>query len=835
MKPPGDKKYGLIFNLFSKRGKNRTMNLQKYGKFSEDGTEFIIKTPILPRPWINYLTNENYCAIISQSAAGYSFYKDCRSNRLLRWHPENWHFDRPGRYVYVYDKDAKKAFSLTYQPLKVKCAKFEARHGLGYTVIKSSNLGLDSEITYFVPEKDTLEAWKVKLTNKTKKSKNLIIYPYIEWLIGDYHEELRFRNILNLYNRFSYDSKTKSIMAKKTAFWQDMNILPFKHTAFFTCSLPVKGYATRKDVFLGKFNTEENPEIVKSGKIIKNGFCSGEDGVGVLISSLKLAPGESKEFTIALGQAESTGKARELIARYKKIQEVNKELKIVKNLWRKRILDNIRVQTPDKDFDLMMNIWVKYQLYICNFWSRSPSFFHEGSGGRGYRDSCQDAEAIMSINPEHGKAKIKKISSLIRKDGTTAGGWSDTTGPAKHRPNKDHPVWLTYTIASYIKETGDKGILLQKTPYLKDKWIRGWKINTHFKGGAREDGKGTLFEHLEKNLNFTFYDIGRKGLPLIGHADWNDGIDAAGKNLKGESVWLAQALVRSYKLLAELAPLIKKDKKAKEFTKRAKIMTERINKYGWDGKWYSRGFTDYNTVYGSSKNKEGKIFVNTQSWALLSGVADENKKKEILKSVDKYLDGKHGYALFYPAYSEYDKKLGRITMFSEGTKENAAVFCHAATFMIAADAVCGRGRQAYDAMRKIMPNVQKDYDLYKTEPYVYAEYLIGPEHPYLYGEGAFTWITGTAGWSFMAGTEYLLGIQRNYDGLLIEPCIPDSWKHFKIRRPFRGAVYDIKVDNPKGVQKGIKWVEVDGKRIDGNLIPPQRPRKKPYEVKVLMG
>ncbi len=810
------------------------MNLNKYGHFSKEGTEFIIKKPVLPRPWINYLTNENYCAIISQSGAGYSFYKDCRSHRVLRWHPENYHQDRPGRYIFIYDKDVRKYFSLTYQPTRIKPQKFQARHGLGYTTIETKNLGLNSEITYFVPEKDTLEVWKVKLTNQTQKIKNLIIYPYIEWLMGDYHEELVNRNIMNLYNRFYYDPKTKSILAKKTAFWRDLNIQPFKYTAFLGSSLPPIGYATGKDIFLGKFNNEENPQTVKEGKIIKNGLCSGEDGVGVLIHTLKLLPGESKEFVIVLGQTENKQKAKELLLKYKNLPTATTELERVKKLWRSRILDNIIIDTPDKDFNLMMNIWVKYQLYICNLWSRSPSFFHEGSGGRGYRDSCQDADGIMSINTNYARRKIETIVSLIRRDGTTAPGWSDTTGPGRHRPNKDHPVWLTYTVASYIKETGDKKFLLKKFPYLKDRWIGGWSIDQNWRKGAVKDGQGTLFEHLERNLNFTFKDAGRRGLPLIGHADWNDGIDAAGIKLKGESVWLAQALVRSYKTLAELAGLIGKDKKVGEFLKRADIMKDRINKVGWDGNWYARGFTDYDTVYGSAKNREGKIFLNTQSWAVLAGVADKEREKKLLKNVDKYLDGKHGYALFYPAYSSYDHKLGRMTMFSEGTKENAAVFCHAATFMIAADCVAGRGNKAYQSMRKIMPNVQEDYELYKTEPYVYAEYLVGPEHPYLYGEGAFSWITGTAGWTFMAATEYLVGVKKDYEGLRIDPCLPSHWKKVRIKRSFRNAVYDIEIDNRSGIEKGIRQIYLDGKKLEGNLIKP-KPKGKTYQVKVIMG
>jgi len=806
----------------------------KYGHFSKDGLEFVVTDPNTPRPWINYLTNEAYCAIVSHQGGGYSFYKDCRTDRLLRWLPESWHFDRPGRYLYMRDKKSGKYWSATYQPVRAKYTFYEARHGLGYTQIETEYSGIKTKITFFVPVNDTCEVYLVEIKNNTNKNRSLEVFPYIEWLLGDYHLELRYRNIMNLYNRIWFDKVHKSIFAKKTAAWGDLNIQPFDYTAFFGSGLPVKNYITRKDAFLGRYNTEERPEAVATGRFKTAPFCSGEDGVAVFKHNLTLPAKKAKEFAIVLGQTNSAHNAGRMLTKYRSVPKAKKELNEVRELWRKRILDNIVVDTPDKDFNLMINIWVKYQLYMCNFWSRSPSYYHEGSGGKGYRDSCQDAEAIMSINSGHAHEKIKKIASLIRRDGTSAPGWADTSGSAGHRPNKDHQIWLTSTVAAYINETGDTEILNEYFPYLKDRWIRGWDVDVNFKGGGRPDGEGTLFEHLEKNLNFTFNDVGEKSLPLIGHADWNDAIDAAGIREKGESVWLAMALVRSLRILSELARLIGKNDKAKDLINKAHTMQNRINSVCWDGQWYSRGFTDDGTVYGSSKNKEGKIYINSQSWAILSGVADERKTEQILKSVDKYLDGKHGIALFYPAYSKFDSRLGRISMFSEGTKENAAVFCHAATFHIAAECLAGRGDKAYSSMKKIMPNCQDDYDRYKTEPYVYAEYLVGPEHPYLYGEGAFTWITGTAGWTFLAATEYLLGARKDCKGLMIDPAIPSKWKSCKIRRPFRGAVYDIVIKNPKGLQKGVKQIYLDGEPIKGNIIRPGK-KGKTYKVEVIMG
>lgn len=815
----------------------------KYGQFNAEGTEFVVTNPATPRPWINYLTNEDYCAIVSQTAGGYSFYKDCRTGRMLRWSPENWHFDRPGRYIYVRDKASGAYWSAMWQPVKAAYEKFESRHGLGYTTVQTVVSGVKTETTFFVPSwagpdgrisGDPCEVWISKVTNTSKKTKNLQLFPYVEWLMGDFHEELRYRNIMILYNRAQYDKKLKAVLAKKTAVWADMNIQAFPGSLFFGSSLPVKRVSTRKDSFLGRLRTEERPESVEKGSIENFEFTSGEDSIAAFQHELTLKPGESKEFAIVLGQTDQEENVSKLLTKYRDLPKAKAALASTQALWKEKILNNIRIQTPDKDFDQIMNIWVKYQTYVCNLWSRSPSFYHEGGGGRGYRDSCQDSEGILSINPELARRKIMTIVKLIREDGTSAPGWSDTKGPAQHRPNKDHPVWLTVTVASFIKETGEKNLLLEKAPYLKDKWVRGWDIDKTWKGGPQAVGEGTVFEHLWKNLDFTFNDTGERGLPKIGHADWNDAIDAAGIKHKGESVWLAQALVRSLKILAELAELINEKDKAAELRARAQTMTDRIEKAAWNGDWYTYGFTDDGMAYGAKENKEGKISLNTQSWAILAGIPNAEQTQKILAAVDKNLDGPHGYALFSPAYSSWVKNLGRISMFTEGTKENAAVFCHAATFMVVANCLSGRGTKAYQSMRKIMPNAQKDMEVYKAEPYAYAEYLFGPEHPYAYGEGAFTWITGTAAWTFMAATEWLLGVRHDYDGLLIDPCLPAAWKKASVRRPFRGNLYDITIENPQGVEKGVKQIFVDGKPIQGRLIVPQG-RGKTVSVRVVMG
>ncbi|MBI4323536.1 MAG: hypothetical protein HY596_04580 [Candidatus Omnitrophica bacterium] len=706
--------------------------------------------------------------------------------------------------------------------MRVAPEAFEARHGIGYTIVRTRYHGVESELTYFVPRRDPCEVWLVRLTNRSAKARGLELFPYVEWQLGDYHLELRYRNIMNLYNRVWYDRASQIIFAKKTAAWGDLNIQPFVGVAFFGSSLPVEGAATVKEAFLGHRGTEESPEMVL-GEFRDVPVCSGEDGIAAFRHRVTLKPKQACEFAVVMGQTDGAqAHARKLVQHYRDVAKAREELAAVQRLWRARVVENMQIDTPDAQLNAFVNSWLKYEVYVCNLWSRSPSYFHEGSGGRGYRDSCQDADAICLINPQHARQKILKLGGLIRRDGTCAPGWSDTGGPAGHRPNKDHPIWLTATVAGYVKETGDVKLLREELPYLKDRWIKGWDIDLGWNKGATTEGSGSLLEHLERNLDFTFNDTGPHGMPRIGHADWNDALDAVGIKGKGETVWLAMALVRSLKIFAELARLVGEENKAQQAHSRAEEMARRINAVAWDGDRYLYGFTDEEQPFGCKANAEGSLYLNTQSWAILAGIPDAARRKKLLASVDRHLDGPHGLALFAPAYTKWDPSLGRISMFSEGTKENAAVFCHAATFMIVADLMAGRGSLAHTRMRAIMPNTQSDYELYKTEPYAFAEYLVGPDNPYRYGEGAFTWITGTAGWFLMAVSEWLLGVRRDYQGLRIDPCLPKTWRRARIVRPFRGATYEIDILNPHGLEQGRVILSVDGRPIPGNLISPHQ-------------
>lgn len=816
-----------------------------YGHFSADSKEYIITNPATPRPWINYLTNDEYCAVISATGGGYSFYKDSKTERLLWWIGPNLLKDRPGRYIFV--KEGEEINSITWEPLRKKLDSFECHVGIGYQTIKSSFNNLQTEVTYFVPLNETCEIWLVKIRNQKPETpdvppsaevgipiersehrdRNLSLFGYMEWLIGT-TEYINYYNISILWNRVGFEKDLNSIIAHKTAFYEEFNIKDNPYICFFSSSEKVFGWDCNKYRCLGRFNTEEK----FSGNLTQS-VSDGEDSIGCLENRITLKAGEEKTLFFILGQTRGRADAEKILKKYSSVAVVEKELETVKKHWIDKIAP-VQIETPDKDFDAIINNWVKYQLIICNMWSRSPSFYHEGQGGRGYRDSCQDAEGILALDAEYAKKKILKIASLTRRDGTVAPGWSDTYGPYRNRPFKDHPTWLTSTVAAYVKETGDIEFLSAKVPWLKDCWGKGGTEIISWAQPSVEDSEGTLFEHLLAQLNFTYNDVSVHGIPRVGEADWNDALDMAGRRQIGESVWLGMALVRSLKLLAELATKLRKPEAAADLLQKAEIMSGRINKDGWDeAGWYIAGYNDDLVPFGSSKNNEGRIFLNSQSWAILANLVPPGKLTTILKSVDKLLNGKHGLALLAPAYTKFDPSLGRIAMFSKGTKENGAVFCHAQTFLAAAYGKVGMGNKAYETMCQIMPNKQKDMELYKVEPYAYAEYLIGPEHPYAYGEGAYTWLTGTAGWTFLVATEMLLGAQRDYDGLRISPTFPSHWKRAKITRPFRGAIYEIEIENPNGVEHGPVEVWVDGQKIEGNLIKPHRDGKT-HKVRVII-
>ncbi|MDX9702950.1 MAG: hypothetical protein RBU23_07895 [Candidatus Auribacterota bacterium] len=788
--------------------------MKQYGHFSEDGREYIITDPNTPRPWFNYLFNRVYHALVSQTGGGFSYYKDPKTNRILRY--DHVHSDRPGRYLFVRDNDSSECWSANWQPMRVDLDSYTCRHGLGYTVLSTSKNGISTEITYFVSEKDPVEQQIIKVKNTSGKSRSISLFPFIEVVSGDIELETVYRNIICLYNKAEFDSKLDALVLRKKRFHyrqKDVGV------TVFAVEGGQNGYECNKEKFYGRYGSVECPAMVKAGAL-SSMEVEGEDMVAVLQKNVTLAAGEEMEFVVTLAYEVDTEKAGALLGKYRSTVSAKAELERVKQYFTEAV-ERITVKTPNDHFNMMTNVWGKYQLYAITCW-RGTSQYHGGEGGLGYRDTAQDIEGLLSVQMDLAMEKLEKILYWQYNSGHAVSGFSDVEGSWDKDADgltmkSDVAVWLVYTVVSYVKETGDFDFLRKVYPF-------------------HNGGEATVYEHILRAVRFLFRERGSHGLPLLRKADWNDAYDHVGIRLKGESIWLAFALARACNQVRELAEFLLDNEIAAEMKDKYEVLNDIINNVGWDGEWYLAAFNDFGKKMGSKENKEGKVPLNSQTWAILSGVVTENRLASILDKIDNYLDTPYGPALFAPAYTEFDETIGRVTAFAPGTKENAAVFSHACAFKIVADCVIGRADEAIETFTRLCPmaKAKQDHDKYKGEPYVWAEYVVGPSNKHNYGEGTFNWNTGTTPWMFIAATEWILGARRDFGGLRIDPCIPKSWKECSIKRPFRGAVYEIDIKNPKGVNKGVKEVIVDGVKLDGTLLKPHGDGKV-HKVSVVMG
>lgn len=810
-----------------------------YGYFSEDDREYIITQPDTPRPWCNYLFNDQYHAIISQTAGGFSYTRDPKFNRVHRY--ERMTTDRPGRYLFARDQETGETWSATWQPMRRPYQKFEARHGLGYTIITSRYFDISIKLTFFVPLDAASEVCLVEICNHLPKERRLKIFPFVDLIAGDAQFELDYPNILTLYSRANFHADLNAIIAYK----QPHPARPVESYAFFATSEKVSEYDCARESFLGRYGSLEHPEAVMNGACRNTSAC-GEDMVGVFAHDIKLWPGATASLVLLTGFIDdgdlpplpalqssdenflpplptAAGKARiqKLIETFLSFDKALVALRAVKAYW----MENTRklvVKTPDQNFNRMVNLWGRYQLFGITHW-RGTSAYHSAEGGLGYRDTAQDAEGILALDAKLARQKIENLLRYQYANGHAVSGFSEKEGSWEKQNQtgvtgkSDVAVWLVYAVVAYLEETGDFDFLEKRYPYL-------------------DHGEGTVYQHCLQALKHLTTHVGKHGLPLIGKADWNDAYDRLGYRGQGETIWLAMATVRALRRMKEVAEHRGDIEIGAQLTVSAEKLQEQIHWHGWDGEWYLAAINDGGYRVGSNINPQGRLPLNSQTWAILSGVVGREKGVELAELIDRELDTPYGPVLFAPAYTDYHPGIGRVTAFAPGTKENAAVFSHAAAFKVVADCVLKRGEAAYQTFCKILPSNphKSDSERYKVEPYVFAEYVIGPEHPTRFGEGAFTWNTGTTPWMFMAATEWICGVRRTLKGLLIDPCIPSAWQRFSVVRPFRGAVYNIAVENPRHVQSGVASIKVDGEKIDGQLIKPHGDGKE-HLVEVVMG
>lgn len=811
----------------------------KYGHFDDKAREYVIDNPRTPWPWINYLGNKDFFSLISNTAGGYSFYKDAKFRRLTRYRYNGVPMDAGGRYFYI--KDGDTVWNPGWKPTKTALDSYECRHGMNYTRITGEKNGLRAEVLFFVPLDTHAEIAKLTLTNTGKEAKTFKLFSFIEWCLWNAATDME-----NFQRNFSTGEVEidGSTIYHKTEYKERRN-----HYAFYHVNAPIDGFDTDRESFLGLYNGFDEPQVVIEG-MPRNSEAHGWSPIASHYMEITLQPGESRDLVFMLGYVEneqdekweSKGvinktKAREMIARFDTAEKVDKAFDDLRAYW-DNLLERFTLDSGDERLDRMVNIWNQYQCMITFCFSRSASFFESGIGrGMGFRDSNQDLVGFVHQIPERARERIIDIASTQFPDG----GCYHQYQPLTKRGNNDigggfndDPMWLIFGTIAYIKETGDMSILDEPVPFDN---VKGSEVS--------------LMEHLKVSFDHVVNNLGPHGLPLIGRADWNDCLNLncfsmdpnesfqttenKTEGSKAESLMIAGQFVIYGEEYVKLCRKLGLDAEADRAQKHVDDMVEAVKKHGWDGEWFLRAYDFYGNKVGSHENKEGKIFIESQGWCTMAGIGLESGLVEkSLDSVKRYLDCEHGIVLNNPAFTEYVMEYGEISTYPAGYKENAGIFAHNNPWVIIGETVLGRGDEAWEYYRKICPAyLEEKSDLHKVEPYVYCQMTAGKD-AYKPGEAKNSWLTGTAAWNWYAITQFILGVKPDYDGLVIDPCVPKSWRHYEIGRKFRDAEYRIKINNPDGVSRGVRRLVVNGEEIEGNLVPHQ-PAGSVNTVEVTLG
>jgi len=784
----------------------------QYGYFADGGAEYVITRWDTPRPWINYLTNGEYCALCSHMGGGFSFFQDHRYNAMLRRGRQQQLEDLPGRLVYVKDEATGEIWTANVLPF-LKSDAFEARHGMGYSTLTNTYQGIQSSLTFFVPPGINAELWCVALTNTGTQARTLSVYTCAEFQLGNLSLDELEPVFMSLFNEVTCDGQTATIVKKwwhPHHGWSEDNGI-WRNRAFMTTPVPPTAMMLNRDAFYGPFRTYTNPIALES-ETLPTVPASGKDPVAVYQWRITLQPGESWETYVAIG-AQPNEESEENHLQLAELRHAD----TYKAAWERTVahwrslFSTLAVETPDDDVNIMMNWWNKYQVMANFYFGRGPSYYHKGQYPA-MRDSCQDAFGVIPLNPALAKINIRRIASFFFADGRACGGCNRLGLPEGPSEKVDLPLWLILTVCDYLRETGDFAFLDEAIPLM-------------------DGGASTVYEKMIAGIERMLTDRGAHGLPLIGKGDWNDAANAIGAGGTGESVWLAQFL---YFVIHEIEPLMnmRGDARLAAYLQHAEEMKDSINTHCWDGEWFVRAFKDDGTPVGVKGQKEGFIWINSQTWAVISQTSTPERLNLCMDAVETHMGTPYGLMNLAPAFTEIDESIGIITRFLAGWKENAAVFSHASSFNVVARAMLGRGKDAVDLFRRIIP-ISKDSDRYLVEPYVYAQFCVGPSCPEEHGRGAYHWLTGTAAWMLRAMTDYIIGVRPDYHGLRIRPAVDPAWTAFSITRTFRGATYQIEFRNPNGVQTGVTEILLDGVPVVGDQLP--LPTAPTHHVLVTMG
>ena len=793
----------------------------RYGSFSRDGTEYIITTPETPRPWINVISNGDYGFTVSQAGGGYSWRTHAQLNRLTRWEQDLVR-DEWGKFLYIRD-EKENLWSAGWKPVCGTPQSYRCRHGVGYTVIESQNFGIETGLLMFVPNDAPLEVWRLTLRNRSRRTRTLNLYTYMEWGLGqapDWHREFH-----KSFMETEYDDAAHAVYATKRLWevpterghWNTA----WPYVAFHSSSLKPASFDTDRESFLGPYGGVAHPAGVRMKKL-KRKSGNWLDPCASLHHTLVLKPGESKEIVYTLGCAASKPEAADLAARFMSPGAAERALEDVSARWRS-LLGTVHVATPDPSMDLMENIWLKYQAISGRMWGRTA--YYQTGGAYGFRDQLQDSQLWLSIDPEQAKRQLLLHARHQFEDGTVYHWWHPISEVGLHNRISDNLLWLPYVMNSYIQETADFATLDCLEPFVDS---------------APGAPGVSMYDHCVRAIESALGRFSERGLPLIGEGDWNDGLSAVGLDMKGESVWLGHFLHRILLDFSGIASRRGDDARARRYESRGAVLRESLNTHAWDGRYYYGATKDSGEKLGSSSNAEGSLWLNPQTWAVIGGVADTARARDVFDVVERKLEFGIGPLLLHPAYTTPDRFIGYLTRYSPGMRENGGVYTHGATWAVIAAAILGRGESAHRIYSKLNPvNRGKKPDVYCAEPYVTAGNIEGPESPF-YGRGGWTWYTGSAAWLFRVGLEWILGVRAAVDGLIVDPCIPAAWEGYTVRRLFRGAEYTINVRNPAHVECGVREFSVDG---GGMTKPAGRryatlpvfPAGSAHEVVVVMG
>ena len=816
----------------------------KFGHFDDQNKEYIITSPRTPLPWINYLGCENFFSLVSNTCGGYSFYKDAKLLRLTRYRYNNVPYDSNGHYYYI--KDGDTIWNPGWMPSKTELDSYECRHGMGYSVFTGVKNGLMAQLTDFVPMGSTCEINKLTLKNTSDKKKDFSVFSYVEFCLWNAMDDMT-----NFQRNFSTGEVEihagGSQLFHKTEYRERRN-----HYAVYAVNAPVDGFDTDRDSFLGAYGENSAPSVVVNDQS-KNSVASGWAPVGSHHLKVALEPGEEKTYIFVLGYVENpvnekwVGRAEDgiinrapadaLLARFDTTEKADDALAELKAYWDK-LLGHFSISSSDEKLDRMVNVWHQYQCMVTFNMSRSASYFESGIGrGMGFRDSCQDLLGFVHLIPDRARERILDIAATQFEDGSAYHQYQPLTKKGNADIGSgfnDDPLWLIAAAAAYIKETGDYSILDESTPYDSD------------------PSKATDFmEHLRRSFNYTINHLGPHGLPQIGRADWNDCLnlncfsEEPGESFQtfgpsegpnAESVFIAGMFVKYGKDYVKICRHKGLCDEADTAQKAIEQMEKTVMDAGWDGEWYLRAYDHYKHKIGSKECEDGKIFIEPQGFCVIAEIGkDEGLCLKAMQSVEKYLDTKYGIVLLQPPYHRYHVELGEISSYPPGYKENAGIFCHNNPWISIAETVIGRGNRAWQVYTRTCPAYIEDIsEIHRTEPYVYSQMIAGKDAPN-FGEAKNSWLTGTAAWTFLDVSQYILGIRPDYDGLIIDSCIPDTMDGFTAKRKFRGNTYHITVRNPAHVQKGVTKLIVDGTAIDGNMIPAINGTGHDVTVEVTMG